>query len=104
MNDADYAKERIFTPERMIAGGLFVAWIAIAFRIGGLPLAVRAFLLLMVPLAFIWVPGFMYRIAGIAAKESLAQDMPVAPSVLRVTGWAVMLGVPVAWLVFSRLL
>lgn len=103
MNDADYEKERVFKPERMIAGGLFVAWIAIAFRIGGLPLSVRAFLLLMVPLSFIWMPEFMCWIAGIAARKSLAQDMPVAPLVLRVTGWAVMLGVPMVWLVFSRL-
>ena len=101
MNDGEYASERIFTISRLLSGTLVIVWIVIAYRIGGLNLAMRAFLLFMIPLTFVWIPELMSRIAGIATRESLAPDTSVGPAVLRFTGWSVLLGVPLAWRVFS---
>jgi len=103
MNDGEYASVHILTKERILAGSLVISWLCIAYHIGGLVLAVRAFVLFMLPLTFVWLPDLMSRIAGIATKKSLAPDPPVIPAVLRFTGWSVILGVPLAWLVFSRI-
>jgi hypothetical protein len=103
VQDSDYASERRITVERVIAGLCVLAWMSVAFRMGGIPLAVRAGILFMVPLSFIWMPGLMSRIAGVASKKSLEPDYPVGSFVLRLVGWFVILGVPAAWFIFSRI-
>jgi hypothetical protein len=67
MNDGEYASGRILSAGRVLSGILTATWIGIAFTIGGLNLAIRAFLFFMVPLSFVWMPDLMARIAGQAS-------------------------------------
>lgn len=102
--DPDYAPAVPLTPGRIIAGILVVIWIGSAWRIGGLPLAVRAAVFFMIPLTFVWIPEWMSRIAGVASRKSLAADVPVLPGTLRGIGWLVIVGVPVSWMIFAEAL
>lgn len=101
MDGGDYAREPKPTPERLAATLLVVAWVITAFHIGGLPLAIRATLVFGFPLLFIWLPGILVRVAGAGARKGLDTDAPVSEFVLRLVGWAVIVGVPAAWLAFS---
>jgi len=99
--DPDYAPAVPLTPGRIVAGILVVIWIAAAWWIGGLQLAVRAAVFFMIPLTFVWIPEWMSRIAGVASRKSLAADVPVLPGILRWIGWLVIVWVPVAWMIFA---
>ena len=101
MDGGEYAREPRPTPERVVATLFVVAWVTAAFFIGGLPLAIRATLLFQLPLLFIWLPGVVVRIAGVGSRRWLAPDTPVSEFAVRLVGWAVIVGVPAAWLVFS---
>lgn len=101
MDGGDYLKEPRPTLERIVATLLVAAWIITAFCIGGLPLAIRATLLFLFPLTFIWLPAILVRIAGAGARKWLDPDAPVSEFAVRLVGWAVIIGVPAAWLVFS---
>jgi len=102
-NDPEYASEKRITFERVVATLLVLLWCGIAFYIGRIPLAVRAGVLFMVPLSFVWMPDLMIRIAGVASKKSLEPGYPVSPFALRLVGWFFILGVPAAWFIFSRI-
>jgi hypothetical protein len=101
MDGGDYEREPRPTPERVVATLLVFAWIIAAYHISGLPLAIRATLIFGFPLLFIWLPGVLVRIAGSGSRKGLDVDVPVSEFVIRLVGWAVIVGVPVAWLAFS---
>jgi hypothetical protein len=101
MDGGDYAREPKPTLERMAATLLVVAWVITAFHIGGLPLAIRATLLFLFPLLFIWLPGILARVAGEGSRKGFDVGVPVSEFAVRLVGWAVIIGVPAAWLVFS---
>lgn len=61
MNDANYQRSRIATPERIVAVIFVTAWIICAFVIGGLVLAIRAALLFMIPLTLVCMPDLFAR-------------------------------------------
>lgn len=71
-------------------------------RLGGLPLAIRATLLFGFPLLFIWLPGILVGIAGAGDRKWLDAGVPVSEFAVRLVGWAVIVGVPAAWRVFSQ--
>ncbi len=101
MDGGDYEREPKPTPERVVATLLVFAWIIAAYHISGLPLAIRATLIFGFPLLFIWLPGILVRIAGSGSRRGLDVDVPVSEFVIRLVGWTVIVGVPVAWLAFS---
>ncbi len=101
MDGGDYEIEPKPTPERVVATLLVVVWVIAAYHISGLPLAIRATLLFGFPLLFIWLPGILVRIAGAGSRKGLDVDVPVSKFAVRLVGWAVIVGVPVAWLAFS---
>ena len=74
MDDGEYARERIVTVEKMMAGFLVLAWILIGLCLGGIPLAVRATLVFMWPLALVWMPNLMAKISGVASRKSLSPE------------------------------
>jgi hypothetical protein len=98
--EPDYAPTISITRSRIIASLLVLIWIGSAWRIGRLPLAIRATTFFMIPLSFIWIPEWMARIAGVASRKSLAADVPLFPGILRWVGWLVILGVPAVWAIF----
>jgi hypothetical protein len=100
MNDADYKQDRIVTFERLLASLLVILWIALAARTGGLALAIRAFLLFMVPLAMIWLPEWFAKIAHRDGRWQRDFSPPPPVLVLRVVAWLILLGVPAAWGMF----
>jgi len=100
--DDNYAPNCQVTPERIVASLLVVVWVVVAFRIGALPLALRAVIVFLFPLLFVWIPELMARIAGVADKKSLSPDVAVLPQVIRWIGWFVIVGVPVSWWIMAR--
>ena len=100
MNDSDYQRSRIATPERIVASIFVTAWILCAFVIGGYVLAIRAALLFMIPLALVCMPDLLARIATLDAKWN-RQFIPRASTLMiRLIGWLVIIGVPVSWMAF----
>jgi hypothetical protein len=102
MNDADYKRERVITVERLLASLLVLVWIGLAAKIGGLPLAMRAFFLFMVPLAMIWLPQLLARIALRDDRWNRDFSPPPSALALRIIAWLVILGVPGVWILFYR--
>jgi hypothetical protein len=100
----DYASADSLTPGRIISALLVLIWIVAAWRIGGSQLGVRAALFFVFPLAFIWIPEWMSRVAGVADRKSLAADVPMLPGILKAVGWLVIVGVPVSWMIFAQAL
>lgn len=102
MNDADYKRERRVTVERLLVSLLVLLWIGLAGKTGGLGLAVRTFLVFMIPLAMIWLPRLLARIA--LRDDEWERDFSPPPSVLllRIVAWLVILGVPLGWFLFFR--
>lgn len=103
MKDGYCEPARIVTLERVLAVVLVLTWIVLAARFGGLALAIRAILLFQVPLVFVWMPELMARIAGVASRKSLQPGVIVSAMAVRLVGWVVILGVPLAWWGFSRM-
>ena len=103
MSDADYKRDRLITAERLLASLLVLLWIGLAGKMGGLALAVRAFLLFMVPLAMIWLPQLFARIALRDDRWERDFSPPLSALVVRILSWFVILGVPFAWFLFYRL-
>jgi hypothetical protein len=100
MNDADYQRGRIATRERIVASIFVTAWIICGFMIGGYVLAIRAALLFMIPLALVWMPNLLVRIATLDAKWN-RQFIPRASTlIIRLIGWLVIIGVPASWMAF----
>jgi len=102
MDDDNYTPAWRFTLERIVATLLVAAWVGTGFFIGGLPLAIRAVLLFMVPLSFILLPDILVRIAGVATRKSLAPDTLINELALRLVAWTVIIGVPAAWFISMR--
>ena len=102
MNEADYKRDRLVTSERLLASVLVLLWIGLAGKTGGLALAVRAFLLFMVPLAMFCLPQVLARIALRYDRWDRDFSPPPSARVLRVLAWFVILGVPCMWFLFSR--
>ncbi len=102
MDDGEYKRERPVTNERLLASLLVLLWIGLAGRMGGLALAIRAFLFVMVPLAMIWLPQLFARIALRDSRWERDFSPPPSAFVLRVLAWSVILGVPSAWFLFQR--
>lgn len=103
MNDAEYKRDPIVTVERLLASLLVVLWIGLAGKMGGHPLAIRAFLLFMIPLAMIWLPDLFTRIAlRRAPRWDRDFSQPSSARVVRLVSWFVIFGVPGAWFLFFR--
>jgi hypothetical protein len=101
MNEPDYQRSNIATTERIVATILVAAWIICAFMIGGHVLAIRAAILFMVPLSFIWMPDIFARIATLDDKWN-RQFIPKASKFsVRLIGWFVIVGVPAVWIAFQ---
>ena len=102
MRDGDYKKLPLISPERLVATILVGLWVGIAYAIGGLALAVRAFLIFMVPLTMVWLPDLLARIA--VRDDHWARDFspPVSGSIVRTVAWLVILGVPLTWFFLFR--
>jgi hypothetical protein len=102
MSGANYKRDRLITVERLLASLLVLLWVGLAAKLGGLALAVRAFLLFMVPLTMIWLPQLLARIA--LRDDRWARDFSPPPSalVVRIFAWFVIIGVPCAWFLFQR--
>ena len=100
MEDGDYKKVSLITPERLVATVLVALWIFIALSIGRLPLAVRAFLTFMIPLTMVWLPDLLARIALCGDRWRRDFSPPASAMIVRIVAWSVILGVPVAWLLF----
>lgn len=82
---------------------LVMIWTVMAFFIGGLPLAVRALVLFMFPLIFVWIPDVVGRAAtirGSSRLEGCPLPWGVHPKVIRSAGWLFILGIPAVWYVF----
>lgn len=99
--DPEYAPPISITLARVIASVLVLIWIGSAWKIGGLPLAIRATTFFLIPLSFIWIPEWMARIAGVASRKSLEADIPMLPGILKGVGWLVIVGVPAVWVIFA---
>jgi len=101
MNDADYDSESRITRERIVATIIVVCSVVYAFTIGGYVLAIRAFLLFMVPLTMIWLPDVLIRIATLDAKWKRQLVAPASKFSVRMIAWVVIVGVPAAWIISS---
>jgi hypothetical protein len=92
MDGGKYAGSHRPTPERIVASVFVLLWIVIAFYLGSHPLVIRATLLFMIPLSFIWLPDVMTGLA----------DVAVSGFTLRLVGWFVILSVPAVWFFFQK--
>lgn len=84
----------------VIAAALVAVWAVMAFFIGGLPLAVRALILFMFPLIFVWIPDVVGRAATIRASsrwEGCPLPWGIHPKLMRYAGWLFILGIPAVW-------
>ncbi len=104
MNDADYDRCKIVTTERIVASILVTSWVACAFVIGGISLAVRAGLLFMLPLAFIWLPDLFAKIATLDVDLESQISPKTSPFMIRLVAWLIIIGVPASWFVFRTAL
>jgi len=103
MDGGELTRQPTPSPERVVATLLVAGWAATAFHIGGLTLAIRSTVLFGFPLLFIWLPGILVRVAGAGCRKWLDTDVPVSEFAVRLVGWAVIIGVPAAWWVFSQI-
>lgn len=101
MQDADYRQPKRITAERLVASLLVLVWIGLSWRLFGFATSVRAMLLFMVPLAMIWLPEHLARMALRDSRVGRDDPPPMSPRVLRAVAWSMIVGVPLAWGIFG---
>lgn len=102
VNEAVYAKTRRVTAPRLCAAMWVVAWVIAVHRTLGLPWAVRAVIFFQIPLAFIWLPDVLARIAGVARPRHPMPDGITPRWVVSFVGWLVLVATPVTWWLWWR--
>lgn len=103
MSDDEYDPESRVTPERIAASVIVAGLIITGFVLGGYILALRVFLLFMIPLTMIWIPDILVRTATFDDKWNRQLEAPGSQFTVRLIAWVVILGVPLAWFVFSSI-
>ncbi len=99
MSDGDYESDFKATPERIVALLLVVLWVTLAFSQLALFWAVRVTLMFLLALGMIWLPAILARIRS---RDFEGYDGTIAPNVVRWVGWAILVGLPLVWFLFSR--
>ena len=103
MNEPEYESDFRVSLERIAASVIVVCLIACAYLMGGHGLAIRAILTFMIPLAMIWLPDIFVRIATLDAKWERQFSAPASQIAIRMIAWAVIIGVPASWFIFSSI-
>jgi hypothetical protein len=97
MKDPIYAPVRRVTAPRILATLWVAGWVITVSMAAGLPWAVRALVFFQVPLAFVWWPDGLARIAAVASPRSLMPGGITTPRVVSCIGWLVLAGTPLTW-------
>lgn len=104
MDGGEYKSDFELTAERVVSAALVILWIVLSYRTFGLIIALRAAVFFTISLGCVWFPEFVSRLQHFRNRRHEGFIGPFAPILLKLFGWIMILGLPAAWILFSRVL
>ncbi len=94
LKEANYAVDKKQRIHRIASLSIFLVWVILGYRAGGLAGVMRVSLFFSLPMACIWFPDAMSEYRGIVLGKGRYIDKPSNPIFLRWGGWFLLLFVP----------